>query len=538
MMAMKTLVKSMIWLLMGGLALAANPPLNHSELLESFSFQGQPYSLFADFSPSRAGLRLAGLRTRNLTSGLAGENILLGRRSGSDRFYIFWIRYKDKVSHLAYYDQRLDRSLVLPLADFRFIALPEIIEENGVLQGLVFLGNREGNDDIFHYSLEGRTLTALTRTPYSEKGFTMKGAGAAFEIETRSLWKTFLYRFDPRQRRCELLEERVLAKPRRPAAAMVDPSRYFNTYIGFGDSITRGQWNGAEWPELCFLAKMGQILAGTYGPSWSINLGIGGTQTSEGAARVESDLDQNPAFYFLLFYGVNDVWRIEFSLESSLESIEFMIDAALARDMRVIVTTLTPRKDSISLYQYYWDHLYALSNGIRELAQRKGTAWIDPLTVFMNTNPPNGWKKLLEDIIPGVSKGNHPNEEGHRIIAGLFAPALAAFPPRPPQNISVLNPNDKLRRQVSWDPNWESDFSHFQVEFGFLPDALNYSLTTAASHHTFVLFPFLSQLYFHLRTVDRGNHASGDSALAAMQTPNAPLAKRIPESGPPLSRQE
>lgn len=533
---MKTLMKFMIWLLMGGLALAANAPLKHRELLESFSFQGQSYSLFADFSPPKASLHLTGRRSRDLTSGLAGENILLGRRSGSDRFYIFWINYKNKVSHLAYYDQWLDQSLVLPLAGFRMVALPEIIEENGRLQGLVFLGNREGNDDIFHYSLEGRTLTQLTRTPFSEKGFTLKAAGAAFEIETRSLWKTFLYRFDPRQRRCELFAESALAKPRRRAAATVDPSRYYNTYIGFGDSITRGQWNGTEWPELCYLSKMEQILAGTYGPTWSINLGIGGTQTSEGADRVETDLDQNPAFYFLLFYGVNDVWRSDFSLESSLESLEFMIDAALARDMRVIVTTLTPRKDYISLYEYYWDHLYALSNAIVELAKRKGTAWIDPLTVFMNTNPPNGWKSLLEDIIPGISKGNHPNEEGHRIIAGLFAPALAAFPPRPPQNIGVLNPKDRLNRHVTWDANWESDFSHFRIEFGFLPDALDDSLTTAANHHTFALFPFLPQLYFQIQTVDRGNNASGYSTPAAAPTPEASMSRRSAKPWPSRNR--
>ena len=67
------------------------------------------------------------------------------------------------------------------------------------MRGLVFLGNRDGNDDIFHFGLETRQLTALTRTPFSEKGFTMRAAGAAFEIETRSLWKAFRYRFDPRQ---------------------------------------------------------------------------------------------------------------------------------------------------------------------------------------------------------------------------------------------------------------------------------------------------------------------------------------------------
>ena len=69
--------------------------------------------------------------------------------------------------------------------------------------------------------------------------------------------------------------------------------------------------------------------------------------------------------------------------------------------MRVIASTLTPRKDTFSLYQYYWDHLRALSAGIIELAKKKGAAYIDTLSAFMNTDPPNGWKTLLEsDITP------------------------------------------------------------------------------------------------------------------------------------------
>ena len=536
-------MKFTLWLLMSGLALAAAPQKN-SEFLESFSFQGQSYSLFAEFSPPKAGLRLAGPRSRELSAGLAGENILLGTRSGAEHFYVFWIHYQNKTSQLAYYDQGLDRSRVLPLAGFRFFALPEIIEENGVLLGLIFLGNRDGNDDIFHYDLAAGELTALTHTPFSEKGFTLKAAGAAFEIETRSLWKTFRYRFDPHQRPCELLEERVLPKPRQRPAIAIDPSRYYNTFIGFGDSITRGQWNGVEWPELCYLAKMGEILDETYGPSWSINLGIGGTQTYEGAARVESDLENNPAFYFILFYGVNDLIHNDFSLESSLESLEFMIAAAQTRGMRVITTTLTPRKDKLAT-TYYWDRLYSLSNGIVELAQRKKAACIDSLGAFMNTNPPDGWKDLLETpgtvIVNGetiVIKGNHPNEEGHRIIASLFAPVLEALPPHAPQNVQMLATSNSLQKTASWDMNLESDFSHYQIEFGFLPEALDYSLTTAASHHTFVLFPFLPQLYFCLRAVDHGNHASERSSPDAAQTAGNPTGKRSGKPGATRSRRE
>jgi lysophospholipase L1-like esterase len=524
-MAMKTIAKLALVLLMGGLALAAGAP-DHSEFLESFRFQGRSYSLFADFSPPKAGLRLAGRRSRDLSAGLAGESILLGVRSGTENFYVFWIYSREKTLLLAWYDHRLDRRRVLPLPGFSFFALPEIIETQGVLRELYFLGNDSGNDDIFHYDLQAGELTALTRTPFSEKGFTLKAAGAGIEIETRSLWKAFRYRFDPRERRCELLEEHALPKPRRRAAAAIDPSRYYNTYVGFGDSITRGQWEGVEWPDLCFIAKIGQMLAESYGPTWSVNLGIGGTDTLKGAERVEQDLDNNPGFYFLLMYGVNDVFKGSFSLESSLENLEFMIDAAQARGMRVIASTLTPRKDKFAT-AYYWHNLHALSAGIIDLADRKGAAHIDPLTAFMNTNPPDGWQDLLESIDRPRSSGNHPIEEGHRIIASLFAPVLAAWPPYAPQNVAMLPATSDLQRTVSWDTNLESDISHYRINFDFSPQTLNYFLTTAANHHTFPLFPFFPELYFRVQAVDRSGNGSEFSTVNPVQAATARPAKKI-----------
>ena len=71
-----------------------------------------------------------------------------------------------------------------------------------------------------------------------------------------------------------------------------------------------------------------------------------------------------------------------------------------------------------------------------------------------------------------LSKGNHPNAAGQRLIASLFAPALAAFPPLPPQNITILDPENRLQRNVQWDPGYESDLSHYHIEFGFTPAGL------------------------------------------------------------------
>jgi lysophospholipase L1-like esterase len=499
-------------------------------LLKEFFFQGQKYSITANFLPAGNALILNGLTGKNLSAGLDGENIHLGTRIGSDNFYVFWLNYRDATIRLAFYDFQSSRSWVLPLAGFSFIGLPEIIEENGELQGLVFLGNRTKNDDIFYYEPEKDLLLQLTTTPFSEKGFTLLEKDGRLEIETSSLWANYRYSFDPLRRECVLLEKKDLPARQKKGAA-TDPA-YYNTYIGFGDSITWGEMEGEQHLESCYLTQMKALLADPtyinyYGSSDSINLGVPGDGTSAGAQRVDQDLSSHTGFYFLLMLGVNDAIKSNLSVDSSLENLSYIIDAVKSRNMRVIVSTLTPSKSVFSLYAYYWKNLQDLSAGILNLASEKNVASIDTLSAFMNTNPPDGWRDLLENIIPNVSSGNHPNVTGNRIIAGLFAAALAAFPPLPPSGVRVLNPQDHFKKNVQWDVNYESDFSHFAIEFDFEPGPLMHHLTTTDNHFTFTLFPFLPKLYFRLQTVDRGDHASAFSTVFSAQTQNASPAKRL-----------
>ena len=465
-----------------------------------------------------------------------GENIHLGTRTGNDNFYVFWLNYRNSTIRLAYYDFQRNCSQLLALSGFSSFGLPEILETNGDLQAFVFLGNNSNNVDIFHYELATAVLTPLTETPFSEKNIVLRETNNRIEIETNSLWAQYRYDdFDLRLRKSVLLEKKSFPAKQKKKTGTITPE-YYNTYIGFGDSITWGQIRQEQHLESCYLTVLKELLAETYGPSWLINLGNPGENTYYGAQRVDADLDANPAFYFLLMMGVNDVWNKNlFDKDSSLENLAFIIDTALAHNMRVIVSTLTPRKDyeNKSIYQYYWDNLNGLSAGILALAKEKDVASIDTLTAFMNTNPPDGWKDLLEK--PGWvitdegkvwAKGNHPNEAGHRLIASLFAPALVSFPPLPPSGISVLNPQDHLKKNVQWDMNYESDFSHFAIEFAFEPSPLSQHLTTVNNQFTFTLFPFLPQLYFRLQTVDSGNRTSAFSAVFPDQTGDYSQAKR------------
>ena len=496
------------------------PCRERAVLLEQFEFHGQKYAIYDRGARAAAGLTLTGRTSIDLSAGMAGENILLGTRARSGNFYVFWLNRRQKAIRLAFYDQRRGRSRLLPLAGFSFIGLPEIVEENDGLRGLVFLGNRSHNDDLFYYDPKRDLLTALTETPFSEKGFTLLERDGQLEIETRSLWAHYRYHFDPWLRESTLVEEQRYGTGQKKSTGAVTPE-YYNTYIGFGDSITWGEIAGVQRPDLCYLTQMQSLLADPgfgsyYGASDWVNLGVPGDSTLAGAERVDRDLDGHAGLYFLLMLGVNDVIHKDLSLDSSLENLGYIIDAATARGMRVIISTLTPSKAGFSEHQYYWDNLHALSTGIIALAREKNIPSIDPLTLFLNTNPPDGWKNLLENIIPGLSSGNHPNATGHKLIASLFAPALVAFPPQPPHDITVVDPGNTLHRTASWSVNYESDFDHFLVEFGFQPGALDYSLDTPASYCTFNLFPFLPRIYFRVRAVDRGERRSEPATQEAV----------------------
>jgi len=520
-------------------AVAAAPrlfPRDRSLFLEDFEFKGRKYSLDAVFSPGQAHLRLRGKAEKTLSLGMKGENILLGTRTGRDNFYIFWLNYRQKTKRLAYYDHRRQRSRLLPLAGFSSFGLPEILETNGTLQALVFLGNDSDNLDIFHYEPTAGVLTPLTRTPFSEKNLVVQETESGLDIETRSLTAKYRYRFERQNRQIQLLEEERFPRPYRPrarASAVMTPE-YYNTYIGFGDSITWGQIRGVQRLDLCYLTQMRDaFLPLTYGPSMFINLGVPGDGTLQGAERIDQDLDSGMGFYFHLMLGVNDVIDKDlFDKDSSLENLGHIMDAALDHNLRVIVSTLTPRKDDKALYQWYWDNLHALSSGILALAAEKGTASIDTLNAFMNTDPPAGWQDLLENpetvIVDGEEvkvKGNHPNAAGHSLIASLFADALAKFPPQAPQNVVWLGSSSELKKIASWDTNYESDVSHFKIEFGFQPNELDYSLQTVSSFHIFNLFPFLPRLFFRVQSVDRGNRQSGFS------TPGTAAALDAPQPG-------
>jgi hypothetical protein len=171
--------------------------------------------------------------------------------------------------------------------------------------------------------------------------------------------------------------------------------------------------------------------------------------------------------------------------------------------MRKIISTIPPRKDPIGDRPYVQRNIKALNQAIADLAAELGIGFIDTHGTFMATDPPNGWKAMLEDI-----GGNHPSPAGHLVIAGLFSDALAAYPPLVPCGVErdlLIGPD---YRRYRWEPGCESDISYYRVEFGTSAGSLEKSAVTGANWFEFPGFPS-KDVYFRVQAVDKAGNAGG-----------------------------
>jgi lysophospholipase L1-like esterase len=260
---------------------------------------------------------------------------------------------------------------------------------------------------------------------------------------------------------------------------------------------------GEVHPELAYPERMREALATLYGPAFPLNLGVPGESTYDGALRIDRDLAGLNALYFVLMMGTNDCITGWFSVDSSMENLAYIIDAAAERGMRVIVSTIPPRKDGFEDRPFVRNNIAAFNLATAGLAAEKGIGFIDTHGTFMATNPPDGWKALLEDI-----GGNHPSPAGHIVIAGLFAGVLAAYPPLRPTGVENVSTEWPVVRRFRWDRGCESDLSCYRVEFGPFPPALEHVAVTSANWIDFPGFPS-EDVYFRVQAFDAAGHRSG-----------------------------
>ena len=133
---------------------------------------------------------------------------------------------------------------------------------------------------------------------------------------------------------------------------------------------------------------------------------IGGENAVQGAKRFKRDVLNHKPDVLFIDYALNDR-RI--GLDASKESWEYMIKAALKKNIKVILLTATPDQ-KVDLNDKATD-LQKLCDQITGLANQYKIGLVDSYAAFQQRISAGG---VLSDY---MSQVNHPNEKGHQLVA-------------------------------------------------------------------------------------------------------------------------
>ncbi|MEQ8218576.1 MAG: SGNH/GDSL hydrolase family protein [Arenibacter sp.] len=137
-----------------------------------------------------------------------------------------------------------------------------------------------------------------------------------------------------------------------------------------------------------------------------INTSIGGENSVSGAERFESEVLIHKPDVLFIDYALNDVGV---GLEKSYEAWNNMIRKALDKDIKIILLTPSPdqRVNILEVNNVLEQH----KNQIRQLAKEHRVGLVDSYLLFKE-------KVIAGDSISKyMSQVNHPNREGHQLIA-------------------------------------------------------------------------------------------------------------------------
>lgn len=170
---------------------------------------------------------------------------------------------------------------------------------------------------------------------------------------------------------------------------------------GYGD---RHEVNSLEaYPNLVFERLKKKYI---YAPVSVIVTAIGGENAIKGQQRFGEDVLQKKPDVVLLDYSLNDRGA---GLEKSREAWEKMIEAALQKNIRVIL--LTPSPDQRVDITVAGNELEQHAEQVRALAKKYHVALVDSFAIFQQLAREN---IKLSEYMASV---NHPNKKGHDLIA-------------------------------------------------------------------------------------------------------------------------
>lgn len=186
-----------------------------------------------------------------------------------------------------------------------------------------------------------------------------------------------------------------------------------------GDSITQ------MWELPAYFHKSGLRL---------INRGIGGDRTEYLLHRFYADAVQLRPAVCVLMVGINDSWELEFDdwkqeegwtlwavLGQALQSMEQVLDIAVAEGMRLAVCSILPTcMEWTNHEQERQLYIRRYNAGLKGLAEKRGFLFVDYYPAFIKEDKTAVKRELTVE-------GLHPNVFGYNLMSGILSKTLKKY---------------------------------------------------------------------------------------------------------------
>jgi lysophospholipase L1-like esterase len=201
-------------------------------------------------------------------------------------------------------------------------------------------------------------------------------------------------------------------------------------YIGFGDSITYGEWGENSDPTVGYPPRLDAALDAAFGPTTVINAGKPGEYTDGGLARIDSILSTYAGRWVLVMEGTNDVKaKTRYPIEIAIFNLREICVRCRNAGAYPLLATVIPRRDPAC-----WNdperraRHNALESGIRQTAADLKIHLVDMEAAFYAY--PGGLLSLLQEDL------KHPSLAGYQLLADTWETHIRALP-FPPTNLRL-----------------------------------------------------------------------------------------------------
>ena len=195
-----------------------------------------------------------------------------------------------------------------------------------------------------------------------------------------------------------------------PLTLPLGPRTRPNIYLGFGDSITKGE--GSVHHDGYADIVQG-LLRGHFGQAGLILDGVNATRTASGAARLPFSLNDHHPAYVLILYGTNDWNRQECKDDrfpcDMVENLRDMVRTTKGAGSLPVVGTIPPANPTQSVPERN-EWVSKVNKLIKAMALQEGAAVADLEAAFLRQPTLSA---LFEDHV-------HPNDRGYEVIGEAF----------------------------------------------------------------------------------------------------------------------